>query len=185
MNDQKKILGFVGDLAAGKGTVCKYLKEKYGINSYRYSTALRDVLKRLYLPETRDNMQRLSTSLRETLGQDLISKIIAEDVSRDAGQIVAVEGIRRFSDITYLEKNPGFNLTYITADPKIRWERLVNRGENPDDAHKTFEQFLEDEQKESDHGIKEVGQTAKLIIRNDGNFEELKKQIDQLIGELK
>ena len=32
----KIILGFVGDLASGKGTICKYLNEKYSANTYRF-----------------------------------------------------------------------------------------------------------------------------------------------------
>ncbi|MEK7625108.1 MAG: AAA family ATPase, partial [Patescibacteria group bacterium] len=66
----KIILGFVGDLASGKGTICKYLKEKYGTESYRFSTMLRDILKRVYLENSRENLQRLSTVMRENFGQD-------------------------------------------------------------------------------------------------------------------
>ncbi|MFA6490899.1 MAG: AAA family ATPase, partial [Candidatus Magasanikbacteria bacterium] len=137
MPNNKIVLGFVGDLASGKGTICKYLLEKYGTNSYRFSTMLRDVLKRLYVENSRENLQNLSTVLRTNFGQDLMSRVIAEDVKNDSKEIVAVEGIRRPTDITYLEKNPGFNLIYITADPQTRWERLVKRNENPGDDKKT------------------------------------------------
>lgn len=67
-----------------------------------------------------------------------MSKVIALDVENDSNPIVAVEGIRRPTDITYLEKLPGFNLIYITADPKIRWERLVKHLENPGDTEKNL-----------------------------------------------
>ena len=181
MTKQKIVLGFVGDLAAGKGTICKYLSEKYGTNAYRFSTMLRDVLKRVYIENTRDNLQRLSTVLRENFGQDLMSRVIAEDVKNDPKEIVAVEGIRRPTDITYLEKNPGFNLIYITADPKIRWERLVKRNENPGDDKKTFEEFLKDEQAEADRLIKELGAKAKYTINNDGDFENFYGQMENIL----
>jgi len=185
MTNNRIILGFVGDLAAGKGTVCKYLKEKYNVNAYRYSTMLRDVIKRLYIPESRENLQLISTVLRQNFGQDLMSKVIALDVENDPNEIVAVEGIRRPTDITYLEKLPGFNLVYITAEPKIRWERLIKRAENPGDTEKTFEQFLTDEQAEADRQIKELGRTAKYTINNDGDFENFHNQIEEILKKIK
>ncbi len=182
---QKIILGFVGDLASGKGTVCKYLKEKYGTESYRFSTMLRDILKRVYLENSRENMQLLSTVMRENFGQDIMSKVIAEDVKNDPKEIVAVEGIRRPTDITYLEKNSGFHLIYITADSKLRWKRLVERNENPGDAKKTYEQFLKDEQAEADRLIKSLGAKAEFKITNDGTYDEFYKQMDEILKSIR
>lgn len=182
MNDNKIIIGFVGDLASGKGTACQYLKEKYGINSYRYSTMLRDILKRLYIPESRNNIQLISKILRENFGQDLMSKVIAEDVINDQSAIVAVEGIRRPDDIIYLNKISGFHLIYITADPAIRWRRVISRNENAGDANKTFEQFLQDEQAEADRQIKDLGSKADLTIVNNETIAEFYNKIDLIIN---
>jgi dephospho-CoA kinase len=184
MKKEKIILGFVGDLASGKGTVCKYLSEKYSTNAYRFSTMLRDILKRVYIENTRENLQNLSTVLRANFGQDLMSRVIAEDVKNDPKDIVAVEGIRRPTDITYLEKTPGFHLIYITADPKIRWERLVKRNENPGDDKKTYEQFLKDEQAEADRMIKELGSKAEYTITNNGGFEDFYGQMEKILNQI-
>lgn len=180
----KIILGFVGDLAGGKGTICKYLNDKYQANAYRFSTMLRDVLDRMYVPQSRENLQKISTLLRQNFGEDVMSKVIAEDVKNDENDIVMVEGIRRPTDITYLRENPGFHLIYITADPKIRWERLVKRAENPGDTEKTYEEFLEDEKAEADNMIKSLGQTAEFTINNNGTFEEFYNQTEEIIKKL-
>ena len=185
ISNKKRILGFVGDLAAGKGTACQYLKERYGINSYRFSTMLRDVLTRLHLPTSRENLQKISKLLRENFSQDLLSQVIKEDVINDHEEIVAVEGIRRPTDITYLKELNNFHLIYITADPKLRWQRLVERKENPGDDQKTYEEFLKDEQAEADVLIKEFGRQAEHTITNNGTKEEFFKQIDILIKKLK
>lgn len=177
----KIILGFVGDLAAGKGTLAAYLKEKHGCNVYKFSTMLRDVLKRLYIDHTRENLQELSRLLREQFGQDLMSKVIAHDVSNDPNHLVVVDGIRRPTDITYLQQISGFHLIYVTADSKIRWERLVKRNENPGDDQKTYEEFLKDEQAEADHLIKELGTQAEDTINNDGPIEALYASMDALL----
>lgn len=179
--NQKTILGFSGSLASGKGTVCKYLTEKYKINSYRFSTMLRDMLKRVYLENTRENLQRISTVLRENFGQDLLSKVIAEDVKNDPNALVLVEGIRRPEDIAYLQQIPGFHLVHITAVPQIRWQRLVKRNENPGDDRKTYEDFLRDHHAESEIYIEKLGQTAEFTIENSGTFEQLYSQLEEIV----
>src|SRR3989338_2015109 len=106
----KMILGLVGEMAAGKSTVTQYLKEKYGAVTFRFSDMLRDVSKRLYLEETRGNMQLLSTVLRQNFGEDLMSKVLAKDVEKSPHPIIITEGVRRPTDITYLKELPGFHL---------------------------------------------------------------------------
>lgn len=175
----------MGDLAAGKGTICKYLKDKYGVNSYRFSTMLRDILDRIYVEKNRENLQDLSTFLRGRYGQDIMSKVIVKDVLNDKNDIVAVEGIRRPTDITYLQELSGFNLIYITADPKLRWQRMVLRGENPDDATKTFDQFLKDEQAEADMLIKELGAKAEYTLINNGTTDEFYHKMESVLNKIK
>lgn len=177
----KIILGLCGEIASGKGTVVKYLNEKYGATSHRFSAPLRDVLKRLYLEITRKNMQNTSSALRETFGQNLLARVIGEDVKNDANKIIIVEGIRRPADIELLSKMPEFKLTYLTADIKIRYERIIKRNENEDDKTKTFEQFVKDNQAEAELLIHEIGKTASIKIDNNGTYEDLYAQIDKII----
>ncbi|MEK7102151.1 MAG: AAA family ATPase [Patescibacteria group bacterium] len=97
----KIILGFVGEMASGKGTVVSYIQEKYGAATYSFSTMLRDMLDRLYLPHTRDNMIDLSVWVRGHFGEDVMARTMANDIEKDPHDIVAVEGIRRPADIEY------------------------------------------------------------------------------------
>lgn len=181
----KIIIGFVGDLASGKGTACKYLKEKHGAEVYRFSTILRDILNRVYVEISRANLQKISTAIRETFGQDAMSHAIAKDISGGTNEIMAVDGIRRPSDIVGMEKFPGFHLVYLTAEPKIRWQRLTKRNENEGDDKKILEEFLRDEQAEADRLIKDIGKKAEFTIVNDGTFEELYRQIEDILGKNK
>lgn len=180
-NNKKIILGLVGDLASGKGTFCSFLQEHYQAQTFRFSSILRDVLKRLYQPPHRTNLQNISTVLREYFGQDVLSKVIAEDVKNAQSKIVAIDGIRRPSDILYLKELPGFHLIYLTADQKIRWERLVKRNENPGDATKTLKEFTQDEQAEADSLIKELSKQAEFTIVNNGMLEEFYKKIKEAV----
>lgn len=185
MDNQKIILGFVGSIVSGKGTTCEYLTKKYNAGTTRFSSILRDILSRVYLEHSRDNLQKLSTVLRQNFGEDVLSMAILKDVLNDKHDIVGVDGIRRFSDIEHLSKTPGFYLVSIEADEKIRYERIIKRAENSDDSKKTFERFHEDNQKEAELQIREVQNKAAFHVNNNGTFEDLYKNIDQIIKKIK
>jgi len=177
----KLILGFTGLIASGKGTAAKYLAEKHHAATYRYSTILRDICDRLYLEQSRDNLIKMSECLRATFGEDLLSQVIAKDAGESQSEIVMVEGIRRLSDIKHLSLLPNFMLVEIFAEPRVRYERLIKRRENADDATKTYEQFLADHQRSTELSILEVIPLAKARVDNNGGFEELYRQLDELI----
>ncbi len=181
---KKTIIGLVGELASGKDVTKKYLEEHYGSSCHRFSTIMRDVLRRLYLPIVRENLQNISTVLRGHFGEDLFAKIIAEDVKNDPHEIIVIDGIRRDADIRYLKDLPGFVLVSLEVEAKTRYERLIKRQENADDASKTYEQFLTDGQKEAELEIPKVMAEANYRINNNGSFEELYKQIEAIIIEL-
>lgn len=181
MQNKKIILGLTGPICAGKGTIVKYLAEKHNATSYRFSTMLRDLLKRLYLPDARENTQFMSTAIRQFFGEDIMAKVIAEDVKNDKNNIIVVDGVRRIPDIKYLKEIPGFKLIRITADPEARYKRLIDRKENPGDENKTYEEFLGDHEKEADAQVPVVMAQADLEINNNGNLEDLYKQVDQII----
>ena len=180
----KVILGFVGPIASGKGTVCQYLKEKQQASVYRFSTILRDILDRLYLEQSRDNMQNLSLDLRQRFGDDLLASVIAKDVGSDSASVIAVDGVRREPDIKYLKELPGFHLINITADQKVRYDRIVKRGENADDTQKTFAMFKEDEQKEAELQIKKVAKLAEFTINNNGTLDQLGQQVENILEKI-
>ncbi len=184
MPQRKIIIGLAGKIAAGKGTLTAYLQKQYGASAYRFSTMLRDVLNRLYLPINRQNMQKLSTLLRQNFGEDLMAKVIAEDVKQDNHQIIVVDGVRRLADIKYLKRLDGFYLVAVETDQKIRYARLVKRAENEGDVGKSYEQFLEEEQKEAERQIPEVMSKSDYKVENNGGYDELYKQVDSLISKL-
>jgi len=181
MTNNKIIFGFVGLIASGKGTVNEYFKTKYNAGTYRFSTMLRDVLNRLYLEVSRDNLQTLSFIIRKNFGEDTLSKVIAEDVKRDPNNVISIDGIRRLSDIKFLSQIPGFVLVEISADMEKRFERITKRGENTDDTKKTFEQFKHDHEQEAELKIAEIAAQATEHVDNNGSYEDLYRQLDALV----
>lgn len=180
----KAIIALSGPIASGKDTVKKYLIEKFGAASCRFSTILRDVLNRIKMPDSRENMQALSTILRKTFGEELLARVIAEDASGFENEVVAVDGVRRLADIKHLSALPGFVLVAIDAKPELRYERLVKRAENPGDANKTYKQFLKNHDYETETSIPAVMKKADYCLNNDGNLGDLYKQVDDMMKKI-
>lgn len=177
----KIILGFTGQLSSGKGTATQYLKEKYNASTYRFSDMLGDALDRFYLDRNRDNFIKMSETIRGTFGEEIMAKVISSDVEKDNNNIIVVEGIRRMADIEYLKKLPGFILVEIFADPKLRYERITKRTEKADDATKTYEEFMADHQRSTELSILDVVKHADEKLDNNGSFENLYAQIDNIV----
>lgn len=179
----KIIFGFVGEIASGKGTAVKYIEDKYEAKSYRFSNILRDILNRLEIDKTRENLQNISTLIREKFGQDTLAKVIARDVSKDSREIVVVDGIRLKDDIEYLRKLPNFYLIHIYADLELRYKRLIDRDENVGEDKISYEEFLKSQDNECEIQLKEVSEQADIKIDNNGTQEELVEKIESYIQE--
>lgn len=179
--DKKIIFGLIGQLAAGKGTVVNYLKEKYHASSFRYSDPLRKTLEIFDLEISRDNMQTLSTVLRHNFGENLLAQAILKQAKDANAEIVAIDGIRRFTDIENFSRLKNFHLVYIATDQKTRYQRYISRNENIGDETMTFEDFEKKDQAEADRQVPAVAKQAEFTIDNNGTLEELYRQIKDIL----
>ncbi|MFH1790229.1 MAG: AAA family ATPase [bacterium] len=180
----KIIIGIVGRIASGKTTVTDYLISKHSAVSFRFSDMLRDVLKRMRLPENRANLQTISSALRQNFGDDIMSKVLAEDVKNSSSRLIITEGVRRPSDIKNLKNLDNFHIVSISADQQTRYDRLTGRKENTDDKDKSWQQFLEQDEKEPEKKIDEIALLADYTIDNNKSMPELFRQVDDIIDKV-
>ncbi len=179
------IIGIAGKIAAGKDTVANYLINQYGAQQLKFSKVLRDILQRIYQDISRENMQKISTILREGFGDDLLAKVIYNDILNSNEKMIVIDGVRRLPDIEILRSLPEFKLLFIDTDIENRYQRLIQRNENIDDRNKTFDDFQKEDQAEAEINIDKLKSIADYIIDNNGNIDNLYKQIDKIITELK
>jgi dephospho-CoA kinase len=177
------VIGLVGRIGSGKTAVSEYLQEKYGAKEHRFSQILMDILDRLYLPHERAHLQNLGRSLRAELGEDVIVNAFRQDLERDISEILIVDGIRYENEVELLKEKNGV-LLFVTAEPEVRYERAVKRGEKGE-AEITFEQFLESEKAETEKHIEAIRESADYTIDNSGTLEGLYKKVDEIIEALK
>lgn len=180
----KLILGLTGEKAGGKGTIAAYCREKYNASSYRFSDVLFDILRLLDVEPSRQNLIMLSGSVRRDFGETILARALGRKVTVDNHALIVVDGIRRLGDIETLRTLSGFHLVHVTADVRLRYERSTQRGEKAGDATQTFEQFVAEEDAETEKSIRETAALAESRITNNGTADELYRSIDRFINHL-
>lgn len=180
----KIIVGIAGQIASGKDTVSKYLADTYGATRYGSSSIFRSALRNLFLPETRENLQKISFALRQAFGDDLVARVLREDIQRTEGDFIVVDGVRRLSDILLLKQEPNFYLLYVDAPMELRYERIVKRAQNADDQTKTIEEFRQDHEREAEVSIKALQSQANGVVENTGDITSLFAQVDTFIKKI-
>lgn len=176
------IIGFAGEIVSGKTTCAKYLIEKHAASGFRFSTPMRDVARRLHLPESREVLQTISLAMRSTFGENFWSGVAAQDIGQIKSSLVVIDGVRRLADIETFKNDSRFVLVYIKADVDIRYQRIVKRGENVDDVGKTIEEFKREQEYEAEQQIRSLEPLAEVVIDNGGSLEELHAKLDGLLS---
>lgn len=177
------IIGLVGRQGSGKGTAANLLKERYGAEVFRFSTVLGDVLARLAIERTRDNLITLSETLRHAFGEDVLAYAIERDAVGSEAELVVIDGIRRIEDLAALEPLPHFKLVEIAAPAKTRYERMKHRGEKSGEAEMSWDEFAEQEKAPTEITIPEVAARAWKAIDNGGTQADLVRNIDKMMEE--
>ncbi len=175
------IIGLVGQVGCGKGTVTKHLKDNYNAVTFSFSASMRDILRRLHLAESRNHLITVSEVLRQGFGEDLFSRVIAMDAREAKGELVVIDGIRRPMDIATFAPLANFVLVAIDADIQIRFARIKARGQNSGETDLTWECFLIEEARSTEASIPAVMQTATYHLNNEGSPDALVEEIEKLM----
>lgn len=176
------IIGLVGEKGSGKETFVNFLKEVTDkkILHVRFSDILKQTLMLWNLPVTRANLQLLAQVMDNNFGEGSLTKALLEQIKGSDAEIIILDGIRWETDLNLLRKFKSNKLIYITADIKLRFERLKKRGEKEEENTVSFNQFLEEEKAKNELLIAEFGKDADFKIENGGSLKEFREKVQNL-----
>jgi dCMP deaminase len=179
------ILGITSFLAAGKGILSDYLKEKDFI-VYSCSDIIRDECKKRKIEITRDNLQKIGNELREQFGANVLAQRLVQIIKNSNKTNFVIESIRTPAEIEELQKLNDFHLIFIDADSKLRYQRAKERLREKEHIS-TYKEFMNSESKELESNnpnsqqLKKCKELSEYIITNNNTIEDLKKKINDLL----
>lgn len=182
------IIGITGTQGSGKGSVVKYLQEKYDFKHYSARAFISEEVVKRGLPEIRDNMRVVANELRATHGSSYIAEQLYEQAIKGGGNAI-LESLRSVGEIEALRIKPQpFFLLAVDADPQLRYDRVVLRKSSTDNI--SFEKFLEEESLEmndnnpSGMNLIKCMSMADAKIENNKDIKALETAVDAIVQTL-
>jgi dephospho-CoA kinase len=177
------VIGLMGRIGSGKGTVAEILVDNYGFKSIVMGDLAREeVVSRGFKP-----------------GRETTIKVVAECFAKDPAYFIkkavkrikdsghdkwVIDGIRQPLDVHEFRKAfPKMKFIKVDVEPRTRFERMRLRARPgfPD----TFEKFKEHERLEDERfKLDETLSRADYVLDNNGSYEDLNKAAHKLIKKL-
>lgn len=177
------VIGLIGEIRSGKETFVKLLREAVGdkteVRTISTSQFLREKL-RPNQPPTRANLQQIAIDLVAEHGQGYLSKSLKGRIEQFDDGITVFDCIRWQTEFDMIRSFPNHKTVYITADPKIRYQRVLKANGKTGESSTTYEQFLKESQAKTEVVIAQLGEKADFKIINNQGLAEFKDQILQL-----
>jgi len=181
------LIGLVGRMGSGKGTVAEILKEQ-GFSSAIISDFIIKEMKERGIAIILENIQDVGDEARKKYGGGEWVKRILKEMDLDKNYIF--DGVRNPGEVEELRKTGKFFLIYVDCMQHIRWPRVKDSGKekNP----KIWEEFLIAEKRDSGLNQPEYGQQvdkciqkADFVITNNYALENLKRQVLDILNKIK
>jgi len=173
-----KVIGTVGHNGSGKDTVLKIVSNKISCPLISMGDIFRDIAKKEGLQPTRKNLTNIAKRYISKYGTSYFPNQVINRIKQINPKNVCVAGIRRVDDAKVLKKEyeNNFILIHVKTDARIRFQRLVKRGEKRDPIN--YEDFLLQElSEEKTFNISKTITLADYVICNDKGLDELEINI--------
>lgn len=183
-----KVVGLTGTIGSGKEVVKEFLEKNFNASTVTLSSLLKeDSLRKKGILITREIKQNLGNELRKQYGVEVLVKIAVGFMPRNKDLLI-IDGIRNPGESEFLKKTFGANykLVGVDAPQQIRFERVQKRGRESDP--KTIEEFAKIDERDQGKDEPEYGQhvakcmkIADLVVQNDGNLEDLRAKLQEVL----
>ena len=187
-----EIIGISGTNGAGKDTLAALRYEREGAEHVSLSDILRRELTMLGVPLERENLMNLSRQWRDESGDygilatRTIQRYLGDKAVTSTLNGLSIVSVRHPDEARRIKEANG-KIFWVDADPKLRYERIQSGGRNRIDDRKSFEEFIDEEQREispidSDPASVNLGEVSRIAdVKIENNFDDESAYIDFLL----
>jgi len=169
-------------MGSWKDTVAEYISKKLNIHFYQISKPLKEIAKHRGIPITRENLIILWRELTWKYWDEFLAKYLVENTKKN--KLILV-WMRQLWQLDWLRNYTNFVLIWVNANCSLRFERILKR-DKPWDP-KTFEKFLELEQKDDWESVQKISECMKqvnFLIENEWSLGQLYKEVDEILEKI-
>jgi len=175
------VMGISGLPGSGKSLVSDMACEK-GAIIVSMGDIIREEAKKRG-ESTKDTAKNLRKEHGEYIVSELTIKKIKKLEEESVDNTIIVEGIRSHHEVEMFKENfDNFIILSIFANPKLRFERLLNRMREDDSTD--YKEFQRRDQMELDLGIGNVISLSDKLIINESDLESYEQKIDEFLKEV-
>ena len=110
----------------------RHLQKQFGAVAFSMSGILTDIVNRLYVPNSRENLIAIVTDLRARFGEDVLAQVLKKDIeafiAKHPDTPIVIDGIRMPMEVEVFSQLPDFHLVFIDAPERVHgclWHRLL------------------------------------------------------------
>lgn len=169
------LVGVVGRISSGKGSVGEIIASNFGGFHLPLSDRLREiaVAEGDQSPFSREKLRKINDDYKPRFGKDIFVRwTIRKAINlahRYKCELMSMDGFRSLEEAQYFKAQGGF-LIGVETDDEIRFQRLLERKRAGDDFSRQI--FKNSDEKER-AWIDPIFEIADIVIQNDGTYEEL------------
>jgi dephospho-CoA kinase len=191
----KLVIGIVGPPLAGKETCADLLanllvNDGYLVSRHTFSDILRETLDLWDIPHGRNNEQKMAIIMNAESGfkDGALGRAMRKRLMEDTSDVAVLDGVRWISDEKMIRSlgDEGIKtiLIYISADAKVRYERMLSR-DRAGEGSTSWEEFERQGKMENEIHIEDICTRAELVLHNDyENIDNFKRDIERVYENL-
>jgi dephospho-CoA kinase len=179
-----KIIAITGMPGSGKGTFEKEIMRIKKIPIIVMREVVEDEMREKGIKVTNRNLRNYATEIRKMHGNDVVAKKCVPIIKGKNSDLLIIDGIRSLDEIDRFKKEFGddFHLIAVHASPKIRFERLKERGLEWD--MEKWDEFVFRDKKELSWGLGSAIAMADHFVVNENSLKHLSDEAKRMINEI-
>lgn len=127
------VIGTFAYCGSGQDTLADSICKFYNYKKYAVGDIIRAISEERGLGKNRDTLRSIRKEFDNKYGREYFPKLLVKTIQNDRSSDVIITGIRTMQEYQIFKKLLDLRLIFVTADEKIRMNRMLRRKDEKDE----------------------------------------------------